>query len=271
MSQPVRQREPASGPSGLPASPGRWGWGGARHRALPRAEGSRDGAQGAPPRLWGHAPLVLAEDVCWASSSSDHECGVPPSLCRGPWSQRCRLSQARGWDTGRARRVPGSPFVPAPLRVSWSPRSLGGLRDHPVHRVVSFRTWEGSPPHPPPPPVLLAAFQNSALLSQARVGWLVAVATPSLLAAPVHLVCVLGSCSAHDTLPPSCGSRGGSGGLGFPSCDPCSPAVLADPDPSASAPVGARLARVAQLTGVGQMLLPSSCPPWVASIRTSSS
>lgn len=87
-----------------------------------RAEGSRDGAQGAPLRLWGYAPLVLAEDVRWASVLLRPR--VPPGLCCGPSSQCCRLNQARGWDTGRARRVPGSPFVPAPLRVSWSPRSL---------------------------------------------------------------------------------------------------------------------------------------------------
>ena len=48
-----------------------------------RAEGSRDGAQGTPLKLWGHAPLVLAEDVCWASSSSDHKCRPASAVVLG--------------------------------------------------------------------------------------------------------------------------------------------------------------------------------------------
>lgn len=82
------------------------------------------------------------------------------------------------------------------------------LRDLPVHRGVSFRTWEGSPPHPPPRDRTIARrcrWQPSRTRRRgAKLVWgsLFCSAVPGLLAAPVHLVCGLGSCSAHDTLPP---------------------------------------------------------------------
>lgn len=148
-----------------------------------RAEGSRDRAHGIPLRSWGDAPLVLAEDVRGASVRLGLQ--MPPGLCCGPWSQRCLLSQARGWDTGRAGHVPGSPFVPASPCSVESEESRGLL----FTGAASFGMWESSLCPTPcgravHPPVLLAAFQSLAPLSQARLGHLVLCCHTRALGSP---------------------------------------------------------------------------------------